>query len=79
VGQLLVLSAGAPDLHGLNAVVVPGMTGGSDTELLFPFVVWAQLLALGRSLALGCAPDSPSRSGAVNRVVKGVTIYRSSR
>lgn len=79
VGQLLVLSAGASDLQGLNAVVVPGMTGASDTELLFPYVVWAQLLALGRSLALGYAPDSPSRSGAVNRVVKGVTIYPSSR
>jgi tagatose-6-phosphate ketose/aldose isomerase len=74
-GRVLVLTAGGSDLGGLDAVVVPDMTAAPDAALTFPFLVWAQQLAFGRSLALGRTPDNPSRSGAVNRVVKGVTIY----
>jgi len=35
-----------------------------------------QLLGLYKSLALGLKPDAPSKSGAISRVVKDVTIYR---
>jgi tagatose-6-phosphate ketose/aldose isomerase len=35
----------------------------------------AQLLATYKSIHLGYNPDSPSVSGAIHRVVKGVTIY----
>jgi tagatose-6-phosphate ketose/aldose isomerase len=43
--------------------------------LALPFVVFCQAHALLQSLALGLRPDTPSMSGAVNRVVRGVTIY----
>ena len=43
--------------------------------MALPFVLVAQLLALGTSLSLGLTPDSPSPSGQVNRVVKGVTVH----
>ena len=41
----------------------------------FNYIVVAQLMALYKSLALGITPDNPCIGGAVNRVVKGVTIY----
>ncbi|MDR7079479.1 tagatose-6-phosphate ketose/aldose isomerase [Neobacillus niacini] len=47
----------------------------NDVYLAFPMVMVAQKLALEKSLLLGIAPDNPSPSGQVNRVVKGVTIY----
>jgi len=38
-------------------------------------LVFCQMLALFKSLALGVATDDPSPTGEVNRVVKGVTVY----
>jgi tagatose-6-phosphate ketose/aldose isomerase len=48
---------------------------GSDLGLCFPYVMFAQSLALLRSLSLGVRPDSPNAAGTVSRVVKGVTIH----
>ncbi|HHS95532.1 MAG TPA: SIS domain-containing protein [Phaeodactylibacter sp.] len=38
-------------------------------------LVPAQMLAFYKSVALGYDPDSPSKSGAIHRVVRGVKIY----
>lgn len=38
-------------------------------------IVVAQIIALFKSLALGCTPDNPCPTGEVNRVVTGVTVY----
>jgi tagatose-6-phosphate ketose/aldose isomerase len=38
-------------------------------------LVFMQLLAMFKSLALGITTDNPSPSGKVNRVVKGVAVY----
>ena len=46
-----------------------------DIELAFPYVMFAQYLALLTSLRVGNTPDTPSKTGTVNRVVKGVTIH----
>lgn len=75
-GRVVVLSARETDLDGFETVRVRGMEAGSDAELSFPYLAFAQLYALHMSMALGCTPDSPSASGTVNRVVKGVTIHR---
>ena len=47
-----------------------------DNSLLgFNYIVCAQILALFRSLSLGCTPDNPCPTGEVNRVVKGVILH----
>lgn len=47
-----------------------------DEELLTVcFVLPGQLLGLFKSMYLGLNPDSPSKSGAISRVVENVTIY----
>jgi tagatose-6-phosphate ketose/aldose isomerase len=47
----------------------------TDLELCLPYVVFAQALAMLRSLSLGLSADSPNAAGTVNRVVQGVSIY----
>ena len=39
------------------------------------YIVFAQILALHKSMDVGIVPDDPCPSGEVNRVVEGVTIY----
>lgn len=56
-------------------VRIAGLEDAADVELLFPYIVAPQVLALQRSLALGKTPDRPNASGAVNRVVRGVRIH----
>lgn len=46
-----------------------------DIYLALPYIVIAQLISLITSLRVGNTPDNPSKSGTVNRVVKGVTIH----
>jgi tagatose-6-phosphate ketose/aldose isomerase len=71
-GALLTVSA-HPDDHA--DVTVPGLADAPDADLLFPFIVPAQLFALHVSLALGLTPDTPNKNGTVNRVVQGVRIH----
>jgi tagatose-6-phosphate ketose/aldose isomerase len=52
-----------------------GAAGDSDLELCLPYAMFAQSLALLRSLSLGVRPDNPNAAGTVSRVVKGVTIH----
>ncbi len=74
-----------------QAMQLVGLTGGrqpladtllhmhdaaDDIWLLFPYLLFTQMLAFESSLALGLTPDNPCPTGEVNRVVKGVTIYR---
>lgn len=47
----------------------------NDAYLALPYVVIAQLISLITSLRVGNTPDNPSKTGTVNRVVKGVTIH----
>ena len=51
---------------------------GKDEEnvlLGLDFILFAQTLAVLKSLSLGITPDNPCPTGEVNRVVKGVTLY----
>lgn len=43
--------------------------------LALPFVMFAQAISLLNSVRVGNTPDTPSPTGTVNRVVKGVTIH----
>lgn len=46
-----------------------------DAYLAFPMIIVAQALALLTSVKNHNLPDTPSATGTVNRVVKGVTIH----
>lgn len=46
-----------------------------DAYVAFPDIMFAQTIALLTSIKVGNTPDTPSPTGTVNRVVKGVTIH----
>lgn len=46
-----------------------------DVYLALPYLMFAQILAVKASIKVGNKPDTPSPTGTVNRVVKGVTIH----
>jgi tagatose-6-phosphate ketose/aldose isomerase len=58
-----------------DTVPVGGLERAADGDLLFPYIVPAQLFALHASLARGLTPDTPNKAGTVSRVVAGVRIH----
>lgn len=46
-----------------------------DEYLVFPYIMFAQSVSLFVSVKVGNKPDTPSPTGTVNRVVKGVIIH----
>ena len=46
-----------------------------EVYLALPYVMFAQTVAINASIKVGNTPDTPSPTGTVNRVVKGVTIH----
>ena len=58
-----------------DAIRIGHLAEAADVDLLFPFIVPAQLFGLHASLALGLTPDRPNVSGTVSRVVQGVRIH----
>ncbi|MGB7366542.1 SIS domain-containing protein [Carnobacterium jeotgali] len=46
-----------------------------EAYLALPFIMAAQTVSLLASIKVTNTPDTPSKSGTVNRVVKGVTIH----
>lgn len=46
-----------------------------DAYLALPYIIYGQAVSLLSSVKVGNKPDTPSPTGTVNRVVKGVTIY----
>lgn len=56
-------------------ILLPPSRAFIDIELAFCFLMYAQVFALTQSISVGNTPDTPSASGAVNRVVQGVVIH----
>jgi tagatose-6-phosphate ketose/aldose isomerase len=69
-----VLAVSAQGLVG-ETLVARGLEDAADSDLLFPYIVPAQLFALHASLERGLTPDTPNAAGTVNRVVQGVRIH----
>lgn len=46
-----------------------------DAYLAFPYIIFGQTISLLSSVKVQNKPDTPSPTGTVNRVVKGVTIH----
>lgn len=60
----------------VDYTVVYGLEGEHENVLLgLNYILFAQTLAVLKSLAMGITPDNPCPTGEVNRVVKGVTLY----
>ena len=56
--------------------VVYDMKEENENILLgLDYILFAQTLAVLKSLSLDITPDNPCPTGEVNRVVKGVTLY----
>ena len=76
---MLVICARADDaIRSVASHVIelfPTGEGIEDGYRVLTDVVAGQVLALFKSLAVGLKPDSPSATGTINRVVKGVVIY----
>lgn len=56
-------------------VRIPVGSYKENVLLGFNYILFAQTLAVMKSLSLGITPDNPCPTGEVNRVVKGVTLY----
>ena len=60
----------------VDYTVVYGLDGENKNVLLgLDYILFAQTLAVLKSLSLGITPDNPCPTGEVNRVVQGVTLY----
>ena len=76
MGEENVVVLGSRPSERLDSVwTLPGLDDAPDVIAALPYVLVAQLFALGTSLSLGLTPDTPSPSGQVNRVVQGVTVH----
>jgi len=85
----LVKSISDSDNYGLTVALSNASLNGlkfdlkiSLDDIMIDDAIWTitslvpvQLLAFYKSEALGYNPDSPSKSGAIHRVVQGVSIY----
>lgn len=72
-----VMSAQDDEVAALvDYTVVYGIDGASENVLLgLDYILFAQTLAVLKSLSLDITPDNPCPTGEVNRVVKGVILY----
>lgn len=60
----------------VDETVVYGLKENYENILLgLDYILFAQTLAVFKSLSLNITPDNPCPTGEVNRVVKGVTLY----
>ena len=64
----------APSFEGASFTFA-GREALPEGYLALPFVMFAQVVSLLNSVRVGNTPDSPTPTGTVNRVVKGVTIH----
>jgi len=75
-GRVITLAGREDGTEHADTLVLGGDAAAlTDLELCLPYAVFAQALAMLRSLSLGLTPDNPNAAGTVNRVVQGVSIY----
>ncbi len=78
--QAAAIIALSPKTLGAPETLVAPEQRGAQTKLddiwlSLPYIVYCQMLAFYKALALDITADNPCPSGEVNRVVKGVTIH----
>lgn len=73
--QIGIMEKPLPDIK-LDLSVVLNDTSLLDEEMLtICSILLAQMIGFYKAVELGLSPDNPSESGAISRVVEGVTIY----
>lgn len=70
-----VLAIANDDIEGDFEKLIYKNDVDNDVYLSLPYIIIGQLVSLITSLRVRNTPDNPSKSGTVNRVVKGVTIH----
>jgi tagatose-6-phosphate ketose/aldose isomerase len=65
----------SPEIEAGPHILLPKAREFLDVEQAFCFLMYAQIFALTESIKAGITPDTPSASGTVNRVVKGVVVH----
>lgn len=70
-----VLVGEGEGLSGTSFILGQEYAQVPDGYLALPFALFGQIVALLTAVKVGNKPDTPSPTGTVNRVVKGVTIY----
>ncbi|MDT0678567.1 SIS domain-containing protein [Autumnicola musiva] len=76
IRNIKCLSIGRPENKKLNSCLNIDLHLEENQKLnIIPTTLIGQLLGYYKSLQKGLNPDNPSISGAINRVVQGVTIY----
>lgn len=65
----------SPGTFGVGTGPASAATALDDVWLSLVYIVYCQLLAFHKAMALGVAADNPCPTGEVNRVVNGVTIH----
>lgn len=78
IAQQVVAVAGRIDdvVTDGDYILIDSMENASDIELVFPYLIVAQVYSFLNSLALNNTPDNPCPTGEVNRVVQGVTLHQ---
>lgn len=67
--------AGETNFDGNNFTLLGNGKDLPDAYLVLPYIIFAQTVAVLSAIKVGNQPDTPSPTGTVNRVVKGVEIY----
>ncbi|MCS3604440.1 tagatose-6-phosphate ketose/aldose isomerase [Buttiauxella sp. BIGb0471] len=70
-----ICSSPCPEVETGPHIWLPPSREFIDVEQAFCFLMYAQIFALTESIKAGITPDTPSATGTVNRVVKGVIIH----
>ncbi|MGY2796162.1 tagatose-6-phosphate ketose/aldose isomerase [Ewingella americana] len=70
-----ISASGSPEITAGPHILLPASRDFIDIEQAFCFLIYSQIFALSESIKAGITPDTPSASGTVNRVVKGVVIH----
>jgi len=70
-----ISASSSPEITAGPHILLPTSRDFIDIEQAFCFLIYSQIFALSESIKAGITPDTPSASGTVNRVVKGVVIH----
>lgn len=73
--KTIAIQQDAGELFSGESFTFAGSPELPEAYLALPFVMVAQVVSLLNSVRVGNTPDTPSPTGTVNRVVKGVIIH----